>query len=264
MTRAAVVTGGGSGIGAAVVHALTQRGVATALVGRRPERLLAIVDEVTKLGGSAIAIPIDIGDEEAAGRIVRSAIDAFGQLDILINNAATMTLTPFDEVSVDVFDAHVAVNLRAPYFLTQAALPALRRSAAPAVVNIGSAAASLYRPGQSVYGSTKAALEYLTKSLAVELAPERIRVNAVVPGPVDTPMHTSGEGDVGTIYASLANAIPLGRMGTAQEIAWWVAQLTEPEADWVTGAIVRIDGGRTLAPPDVPRLSSGDGPTWVS
>lgn len=164
-----------------------------------------------------------------------------------------MQILPLDDWTPQLFADIVNVNLRAPLLLTQAAVPALRTAPDGAVVNVGSAAASMYRLGQSVYGSSKAAVEYLTKSLAVELAPFGIRVNAVVPGPVDTEIHSRAGVDPEEIRASLAKAVPLGRMGTANEVAWWVTQLAcSEQASWVTGAIVHVDGGRVLASPDRP------------
>jgi NAD(P)-dependent dehydrogenase (short-subunit alcohol dehydrogenase family) len=247
--RVALVTGGGSGIGAAVARLLASRGTAVALVGRRAGPLEQVAAGIRDAGGTGVALAADVGEPGAPGRIVARVVEALGGLDVLVNNAGLTAITPLAELDEAAWDALYAVNVRAPVFLTQAALPALRRSPAAAVVNVSSAAAWMYRPGQALYGSTKHAIEYVTRSLAAELAPDRIRVNCIVPGPVETEIHRQWSDDLEAVRASLSAQTALGRMGQPDEVAWWIAQLAEPEAAWMTGSIVHVDGGRTLGPP---------------
>ena len=237
--RVALVTGGGSGIGEAVARLLASRGVAVALVGRRREALDSVVSAISAAGGAALA----------PREVVDTALRTFGRIDVLINNAGLTSITPLADVTHEQFDREFAVNVRAPLFLTQAALNALRLSPSGCIVNVSSAAAWLYRPGQSVYGASKAAIEYLTRSLAAELAIDRIRVNAVVPGPTATDIHLQWGDDIEATRSYLTRMTPLGRMGTAGEIASWIVRLTEEEAAWMTGAVVHIDGGRSLGAP---------------
>ncbi len=247
--RVALVTGGGSGIGEAVARMLASRGVAVALVGRRQEALDSVVSAIGAAGGAALAISADLVEPTAPREVVDTALRTFGRIDVLINNAGLTSITPLADVAHEQFDREFAVNVRAPLFLAQAALNALRLSPAGCIVNVSSAAAWLYRPGQSVYGASKAAIEYLTRSLAAELAIDRIRVNAVVPGPTATDIHLQWGDDIEATRSYLTRMTPLGRMGTAGEIASWIVRLTEEEAAWVTGAVLHIDGGRSLGAP---------------
>jgi NAD(P)-dependent dehydrogenase (short-subunit alcohol dehydrogenase family) len=167
---------------------------------------------------------------------------------VIVNNAASFQLKPIDEFTLEDFDDHMAVNVRAPYFLVQAALPALRSSSAAVVVNVSSAAAVMYRRGQTLYGLTKAALEHMTMNMAAELAPDRVRVVCVRPGPVATEIHLA-VADPEARLRELGALVPLGRVGQPDEIARWIGHLADREAGWVTGTILAIDGGRVLGPP---------------
>ncbi len=237
--RVAIVTGGGTGIGAATARLLAERGATVALVGRRAAVLESLAAEI---GGLA-------ADPAAPRDIVDAVLAETGRLDVVVNNAAHFRLERFGELTVEEIDAHLAVNVRATFLLSQAALPALRRSPAAAIVNVSSAAALMYRRGQAVYGATKAAIEHLTKQLAAELAPDRIRVNAVRPGPTDTPLYGRPDNPRERLE-QIAQQVPLGRIGRPEEVAWWIAALADPAAEWVTGAVVAVDGGRVLGPPE--------------
>ena len=246
--RVAIVTGAGSGIGEATARLLAGEGLDVALVGRRPGRLDTVRTAIADAGGEALAVPVDLSRPEAPREIVDAVLHRWQRVDVVVNNAASFRVTPIEDVTVEEFDDHVAVNVRAAYFLTQAALPALRSSPAPVVVNVSSAAAALYRRGQSVYGLTKAAIEHLTLNLAMELAPDGIRVVCVRPGPVETEIHTAAVADPEARLRELARLVPLGRVGQPEEIARWIGHLVAPDATWMTGSVVTVDGGRTLGP----------------
>jgi NAD(P)-dependent dehydrogenase (short-subunit alcohol dehydrogenase family) len=246
--RVAIVTGAGSGMGAATARLLSSKGLTIALVGRRAEALEAVAGE---LAGTALVVPADLAGPQAPAEIVEHVLAETGRLDVIVNNAAAFRLKPFEEFTLEEFDEHIAVNVRAPYFLVQAALRALRASPAPVVVNVSSVAAAMYRAKQTVYGLSKAALEHMTLNLAAELAEDRIRVNCVRPGPAATPLHTKAVDDPEARLRELGSLVPLGRVGEPEEIARWVWHLVDRDAEWVTGTVVTIDGGRILGPPAV-------------
>jgi NAD(P)-dependent dehydrogenase (short-subunit alcohol dehydrogenase family) len=248
--RVAIVTGASSGIGEATGRHLAARGFHAILVARRQERLEALAAEIEAAGGQATALESDLAAAGAPAELVGAVVDRCGRLDVIVNNAASFRLKPVEEFTLDEFDDHVAVNVRAPYFLVQAALPALRASPAAVVVNVSSAAAVMFRRGQTVYGLTKSAIEHLTMNLAAELAPDRIRVVGVRPGPVATEIHLA-VADPEARKRELGRLVPLGRIGQPDEIARWIGHLVDEDAEWVTGTVISVDGGRVLGPPGV-------------
>lgn len=243
--RVAIVTGAGTGIGAAAARLVASKGLTVALVGRTRQTLEEVAGEI---GERALVVRADLAEPAAPAQVVEEVLAHAGRLDAIVNNAAHYRLTLVEDVGREEFDEHVAVNLRAPYFLVQAALPALKESPAAAIVNLSSAAAAMYRPRQTVYGLTKAALEHMTMNMAAELAHFGIRVNCIRPGPTDTPIHRTATADVDERLRQLAAMVPLGRIGRPEEIAAWIWHLLDPAADWVTGVVIPVDGGRVLGP----------------
>jgi C-7 ketoreductase len=241
-----VVTGAGSGIGAATARQLGAAGATVVLVGRREEPLREVAAQVSSNGGEALCVPADLADPASPRRIVDCCLADYGRLDGLVNNAAVVRHMPLAEWDVGCFDEHVATNIRAPFFLIQAALPALRDSPIRSVVNIGSSSGTLRRSGQSVYGMTKSAVDYLTQTLAGELAELGVRVNSISPGPIDTPIHATWADDLTEAYRWLSSQVPLGRIGTAEEVAVWITLLLSPVASFMTGAVIPLDGGQVI------------------
>jgi NAD(P)-dependent dehydrogenase (short-subunit alcohol dehydrogenase family) len=245
MGKVAIVTGAGTGIGAAAARRLAARGYAVTLVGRRADLLDAVARDIGAAGGRTLTVAADIGDPTQPTSIVARTIEAFGRIDALINNAATIKVLPLAEYRLEQLDQHWSVNLRGPFLLIQAALAHLKAGKG-AVVNISSSSATLVRPGQSVYGMTKAGLEYLTRSLAGEFAADGIRFNCLAFGPVDTPIHETWATDLKAAYEWLKGQVPLGRIGSADEAGRWIEILATEDAAWMTGAVIPLDGGQVL------------------
>jgi NAD(P)-dependent dehydrogenase (short-subunit alcohol dehydrogenase family) len=241
-----IVTGAGSGIGAATARRLGALGAPVVLVGRRPEPLHQVASQITADGGQALYVPADLADPASPQLIVKACLDRYGRIDGLVNNAAVVRHMPLADWDAAGFDEHVATNIRAPFFLIQAALPALRESPLRSVVNISSSSGTLHRTGQSVYGMTKSALDYLTRTLAGELAPLGVRMNSIAPGPIDTPIHATWAEDLTEAYRWLGSQVPLGRIGTPEEVALWITLLLSPLASFLTGVVIPLDGGQVI------------------
>lgn len=238
--RTAFVSGGSRGIGAAIVRRLARDGAAVAFSYQTSEApALALAAEIEAAGGRALALRADAADPAA----LRAAIDTAaqrlgGHVDILVNNAGVLRLGPVDQFALADFDETIAVNVRAVFAATQAVLPHM--GAGGRIVNIGSINAErMPFGGGSVYAMSKSALKGLVQGLARDLGPRGITINNVQPGPVDTDMNPE-QTEFG---ASLHDLMALRRHGRPEEIAAMVAYLAGPEAGFVTGASLNIDGG---------------------
>lgn len=235
--RIAMITGGGTGIGAAIARRAAAEGAAVFLVGRREKKLLAVAASIREEGGRAALLAADVAAPGAAARIVDSCVEKLGGLDVVFNNAAHYQPGASVEESDDEFRRHFEVNVEAPARLLRHAHAVLARSAAPVVVNILTTLAHRPVAGVGAYAASKAALLSLTRSWALEWASDGIRVVGVAPGVVDTPIHDEGS------LAAMAPAHPLGRVGTADEVAAAAVFLAGDESAWTTGAVLDVDGG---------------------
>ncbi len=239
----ALVTGSTSGIGTAIATALAQRGTHVLVCGRDTARGERVVSDLRGEGGRADFVNADLGGGAAAARdlAARAQQIADRRVDILINNAAIGVLGPTADMPEDGFDAAIATNLTAPYYLVGAMAPAMAEAGSGAIVNVASMAGQIALPGMSVYGATKAALLFLTKSWAAEFGPRGVRVNAVTVGPTRTP----GSAELGEALDVLAAQAPAGRVADPSEIASAIAFLVSDDASFVHGAALSVDGGRT-------------------
>jgi NAD(P)-dependent dehydrogenase (short-subunit alcohol dehydrogenase family) len=234
--KVAVVTGASSGIGAAVAAAMSEAGARVVITGRDEERLRACTSGL----GEHLVVVADLAQDEAPGRIVAETAAAFGALDVLVHSAGIFLPGPFADAPLEDFDLQFRVNVRAPYALTQAALPYLRPDGA--VVFVSSIAGQVGFPLSAAYCGTKGAVELMTKSLAMELAPEGIRVNAVAPGNVHTPMNERFF-ESEEYERSMLERTPFGRVGLVEDIAPVAVFLASDAARYVHGESILVDGG---------------------
>jgi NAD(P)-dependent dehydrogenase (short-subunit alcohol dehydrogenase family) len=238
----ALITGGTSGIGRATARKLAQLGVHVIVVGRNAERGKKTIDEIRAAGGKADFISSDLHDAASARAIAKRAIElGNGRVDILINNAGIYPFGPTHEMTEEQFDRVFSINVKAPYFLVAELAPLMAKRGKGAIVNLSTMAADYGAPGMSLYGSSKAAINLLTKTWAAEYGPSGVRVNAVSPGPT----RTEGTDAMGEGLEQLAAQGPAGRPATPDEIAEAIVFLATDRASYIYGAKLAVDGGRT-------------------
>jgi 3-oxoacyl-[acyl-carrier protein] reductase len=239
--KKALVTGGSRGIGAATAIALAERGADVALTyNSSPDAAAKVVKEIEALGRTAYALEVDAADAVAVADGVARAADQLGGLDILVNNAGVGAIGPITDFTLDDVDRVLAVNIRGAYAAAQAAVP--RLSAGGRLIHLGSCAAGrVTSPGMTLYAMSKSALIGLSKGLARELGGRGITSNVVQPGPIDTDMNPAD----GPFAAAQIADLALDRFGTATEVAAAVTYLAGPNAAFLTGTELTIDGGHT-------------------
>jgi NAD(P)-dependent dehydrogenase (short-subunit alcohol dehydrogenase family) len=244
--KVALVTGATSGIGRATVLRFAEAGARVAAVGRNQAELSAVCKEINKLGGKALAIRADVTVKPIPRRIVTDALEKFGALDILVNAAGHISNGTIETTGMADWDAMMNVNLRAVFNLMQHCVPHLEARRGN-IVNVSSVTGLRAFPGILAYCVSKAGLDQLTRCAALELAPKGIRVNAVNPGVVVTEIHKRGGMEEEAYEKFLEHSKsthPIGRVGSAREVAELILYLASERAAWITGATYSIDGGR--------------------
>lgn len=244
--RVAVVTGANTGIGQAIAIALAQAGADVALVGRTPAEDTA--HAIRDLGRRALIVSADLSSIEPVQRIVDETVAGLGGLDILVNNAGITHLPkPMDTVTEEEFDRVYAVNMKSVYLTAQALVPGMKARGRGAILNVASTAGLSPRPRLSWYNASKGWMITATKAMAVELAPEGVRVNAICPVAGETPLLKSFMGeDTPETRAKFLATIPIGRFSTPQDMGNTACFLCSDEAGMITGTALEVDGGRCI------------------
>ncbi len=242
--KVALVTGASQGIGRDTALALVEAGAKVAVAARNEKKLTALAGEIAAAGGTALAVKMDVADAEQVKAGFKQIIEKFGRLDILVNNAAITRDGLSMRMKADDWDAVIRTNLTGAHLCIQQALGTMMRARAGRIINIASIVAQMGNAGQANYVAAKAGLIGLTKAIAIEISSRNITVNAVAPGFIETPMT-----DVLTneVKDQLKTRIPLGRMGSARDVAAAIVFLASDEAGYITGHVLDVNGGMYLA-----------------
>jgi NAD(P)-dependent dehydrogenase (short-subunit alcohol dehydrogenase family) len=244
--QVALVTGGSSGMGLATVHAFAEAGAAVVLADINEETLRTAADDLTKAGHQVLAVRCDVSDETSVAAMLNATVDTFGRLDMAFNNAGIQA-PPCDAADepAEVFDRVNAINLRGVWACMKHELHQMRDQGSGAIVNCSSLGGLVGLPGRAAYHAAKHGVIGLTRSAALEYAPRGIRINAICPGTIETPMVTDmiAKGEL-SVPDAVANQ-PIGRLGRSEEIAAAVLWLASPASSLVTGVALPVDGGYT-------------------
>jgi NAD(P)-dependent dehydrogenase (short-subunit alcohol dehydrogenase family) len=243
--KVAIVTGGGTGIGAAIATTFAREGARVTITGRRKETLGDVADAIAAAGGHALAVAGSVTAEADVQHAVAATLATFGRVDVLVNNAGNLSHAgPFHETTDEVWDGVLDVFLKGVFRFSRAVIPHMLRQGGGSIVNIGSVLGLKASPALPMhpYAVAKAGVAILTKTIAVQYAKEGIRCNCVAPAVTETPLTASRLQDA-SVRKALETLHPLGRLGRPEDIAQAVLYLASDEARWTTGTILTVDGG---------------------
>ncbi len=238
--KVAIVTGATSGMGRATAVLFAKEGAKVVVTGRNEERAQAVVDEIKANGGEAIYVIVDASKVEDCKKIFDATIEAFGTVDVLVNNAGMLSMSPLLEVSIEEWNKVFAVNVTSALYLTQLCAPVMKEKGKGVIVNVASVASYAAHHGFAAYISSKHAMAGLSKSMAWELGPE-IRVNAIAPGAIHTAMVDSIGGP--SVLQGMIDNCPCKRVGQPEDIAGAALFLASDDCTFLTGQIIKVDGG---------------------
>ncbi|HEV2388129.1 MAG TPA: SDR family NAD(P)-dependent oxidoreductase [Candidatus Acidoferrales bacterium] len=246
--KTALITGGGAGIGRACALAFAREGARVAVLGRRRQPLEAVSGEIAAQGGEALAVVADVTRSAEVAAAIEQVVARFGPFPVLVNNAGVTFVGTAEETSEEDWNRVLAINLTGVFLVSKAALPALRQAGSGSIVNLSSVYGLVARRQRAAYAASKGGVTLLTQAMALDHAAEGIRVNCICPALVETEMvrrvlnHTPDP--QATLRARIAE-LPLGRLGTPDDVARMAVYLASDESGWVTGAALPIDGGLT-------------------
>jgi NAD(P)-dependent dehydrogenase (short-subunit alcohol dehydrogenase family) len=244
--KVAVITGGGTGIGRAIALAFAREGARIGIVGRRREKLDEVVHQVRNAGGEAIPLVCNVAKSQDARQAIAETEKEFGRVNVLVNSAGALSVSTVESVSEEDWDLVMATNLKGPFLMSRAALPAMRRAGGGSIVNVGSILGLVAMKDRAAYCASKGGVTLLTKAMALDHAHEKIRVNCICPSIVETELvrdlfSADQEGQKAR-DARLAT-LPLGRFGKPVDIAELAVFLASEESSWMTGTAIPLDGG---------------------
>ena len=247
--KTVVITGGATGIGLETARAFLEHGASVVLNGRREMKLQEAITALDPTGKRVAYLAGDIGKPETSRQLIRTAVQRFGGVDILVNNAGIFKPTPFLEHTEEDFNAYVNIILGGTFHTSQAAIPEMQKRGGGAIVNTGSmwASQAIGATPSSAYSAAKAGVHALTRNLAIEFAADHIRVNAVAPAVVETPVYNTflSEDEVKEVLPTFNGFHPLGRNGQPHDVTSAILFLAGEKADWITGVVLPVDGGVT-------------------
>jgi NAD(P)-dependent dehydrogenase (short-subunit alcohol dehydrogenase family) len=242
--RVAIITGGGSGLGRVLAHSFAAEGAAVVVADMVGQRATTVAGEISEAGGRSLAQTTDVTDAADVEVMVGAARDAFGSVDILVNNAAKATDADFLDLSEEAWDEDVAITLKGSFLCSQAVLADMTENRSGVILNISSVNALAYF-GNEAYSAAKAGVLNLTRSLAVRYGPLGVRVNAIAPGTLRTPAWEKRRQKDPRVFERASKWYPLGRIGEPEDVAGAALFLASDEAAWISGAILPVDGGLT-------------------
>jgi NAD(P)-dependent dehydrogenase (short-subunit alcohol dehydrogenase family) len=246
--KSALITGGGTGIGQAIALAFAREGARVAVAGRRKEKLNETLHLLQQVGCSALALECDVTKPTDTLRAVKAAEDAFGNVNVLVNNAGTLSVSTIENIAEEDWDRVMCTNIKGPFLMSRAALSAMRRAGGGSIINVGSVLGMVAIRDRAAYCASKGAVTMLTKAMALDHAHDNIRVNCLCPSIVESDMTRNlfAETEAGRqARESRLASIPLGRFGKPADIAGLAVFLASEESSWMTGTVIPVDGGVT-------------------
>lgn len=244
--KAALITGGGTGIGKAIALAFAREGAKVAVAGRRKEKLAETLGEMKKLGSKGLAVVCDVSKAKDAERAVHETAKVFGKMNVLVNNAGVLQVSTIEGIDEESWDRLMEINLKGPYLMCRAALPEFRKAGGGAIVNVGSVLGLVAMKDRAAYCASKGGLTLLTKAMALDHAHENVRSNCICPSIVETELVKGlfAASEAGkALRKTRIGQIPLGRMGQPEDVAEMAVFLASEESSWLTGAAIPLDGG---------------------
>jgi 2-deoxy-D-gluconate 3-dehydrogenase len=241
--RVAIVTGGNGGIGLGMARGLAEAGAAVVVAARNRDKSQAAVAELSALGPAAIFVELDVADPSSCHTVVQHTVDRFGRLDILVNNAGMSIRKPPQDYAIDEWRLVLETNLTGAFACAQAAYKPMLQAGGGKIINIGSMMSLFGAAYAAAYSASKGAIVQLTKSLATAWARDNIQANAVLPGWIDTELTVNARQQVDGLHERILRRTPAGRWGRPEDLAGIAVYLASPASDFVTGAVIPVDGG---------------------